>query len=463
MEIPGNTKKTAPLRVAITETLTVPERGEYGPLPLANPTPPAPPNSLAELAIPESMVFDITLRFLREHGATSLAHLQKSLKVSHSVATEIFDDLRQRQLIEVLRTLGNDYLFVLTREAMRLAAEKSETCRYAGPLPVPLRHYTRVVQSQRATVLPTREMIRQALGELVVADRTIDQLGAVFASRRPVLLHGPTGSGKTSIVERLPSIHGDSIQVPYAVEADAHIIQVFDPLVHYPVHCDLGKKIDQRWVCCLRPCLVAGGELVSSMLNLRLDAYSGVYSAPVQMKANDGTLFIDDFGRQAMPPRELLNRWIVPLDRGVDYLSLQYGFTFRIPFESMLVFATNLDPSELGDEAFLRRLPNKILIGSATPEIFDEIFRRVLRKHDLRAEPELVTYFQALCQNRAPHGLRSCYPADIMGIVVAMAAYQRRPVDVTRESLDAAADTYFVQTHGTGGASHDMAYPARRR
>jgi hypothetical protein len=434
------------------ETLTVATPEKEGPLPLANPTPPAPPNSIAELAIPESMVFDITLRFLREHGATTLTHLQKSLKVSHSVATAIFDDLRQRQLIEILRTLGNDYLFVLTREAMRLAAEKSETCRYAGPLPVPLSHYARVVESQRATVLPTREMIRKSLGELVVPDRTVDQLGAVFASRRPVLLYGPTGSGKTSIVERLPSIHADSILAPYAVEVDAHIVQVFDPLVHYPVQCALGKKIDQRWVSCLRPCLVAGGELVASMLNLRLDEYSGVYSAPVQMKANNGTLFIDDFGRQAMPPRELLNRWIVPLDRRVDYLFLQYGFTFRIPFESMLVFATNLDPSELGDEAFLRRLPNKILIGSATPEMFDEIVRRVLRRHDLAAGPELVAYFQDLCNRRAASGLRSCYPIDIMGILVAMAAYQRRPVEVTRQNLDAAAETYFAQSPGAGGS-----------
>jgi hypothetical protein len=141
--------------------VTAPQK--EGPLPLANPTPPAPPNTIAELAIPESMVFDIALRLLREHGQTTLTHLQKSLKVSHSVAEAIFDDLRQRQLIEILRTLGNDYLFILTREAMRLAAEKSETCRYAGPLPVPLRHYARVIHSQRSTALPTREMIRKAL------------------------------------------------------------------------------------------------------------------------------------------------------------------------------------------------------------------------------------------------------------------------------------------------------------
>jgi len=435
------------------ETPAVPAPEKEGLLPLANATPPAPPNSIAELAIPESMVFDVTLRLLREHGQTTLTHLQKSLRVSHSVAEAIFDDLRQRQLIEILRTLGNDYLFVLTREATRLAAEKSETCRYAGPLPVALRHYLRVVQSQCSTLLPTREMIRKALGELVVPDRTIDQLGMVFASRRPVLLYGPTGSGKTSIVERLPTVHADSILVPYAVEVDAHIVQVFDPLVHHPVQCNLWKKIDQRWVSCLRPCLVAGGELVPSMLNLRLDEYAGVYSAPVQMKANNGTLFIDDFGRQVMPPRELLNRWIVPLDRRVDYLFLQYGFTFRIPFELMLVFATNLDPSELGDEAFLRRLPNKILIGSATPEMFDEIFRRVLHKHDLAAGPELVTYFQTSCQSRAASGLRSCYPIDIVGILLAIAAYQRRPVEVTRENLDAAADTYFTQAPGAGGGT----------
>lgn len=435
------------------ETPAVPATEKEGLLPLANPMPPAPPKTIAELAIPESLVFDITLRFMREHGATTLTQLQNSLKVSHWVAAEIFDSLRERQLIGILRTIGNDYLFVLTREAKRLAAEKSETCHYAGPLPVPLRHYTRVVQSQRTTVLPTREMIRNVLGELVVPDRTIDQLGAVFASRRPVLLYGPTGSGKSSIVERLPSVYADSILVPYAVEADAHVIQVFDPLVHYPVPCDLGKRIDQRWVCCQRPCVAAGGELVPSMLNLQLDEYSGVYSAPIQMKANNGTLLIDHFGRQGIPPRVLLNRWIVPLDWCTDYLSLQYGFLFPIPFELMLVFATNLDPLELGDEAFLRRFPNKILIGSATPEMFDEIFRRVVRWYNVAAGPELVTYFQTLCKSRAVGDLQSCYPMDIMGILAAMAAYQRRPVEVTRENMDAAADTYFAQVPGAGSSA----------
>ena len=176
-----------------------------------------------------------------------------------------------------------------------------------------------------------------------------------------MFLYGPAGTGKTSLAERLLRVYGDQLVMPYAVEVDNQIIVLFDPAVHERVQIDM-EDADPRWVVCHRPCVIVGGELIPSMLELRRDDSSGTYAPPVQMKANGGMLVIDDFGRQLISPRDLLNRWIVPLDRRVDYLSLNYGVRFQIPFEVMIVFATNLEPSELADEAFLRRIPNKILV-----------------------------------------------------------------------------------------------------
>jgi len=204
--------------------------------------------------------------------------------------------------------------------------------------------------------------------------------------------------------------------------------------------------MDERWIRCRRPCVMAAGELVSSMLDLRLDERSGVYAAPLQLKANNGILLIDDFGRQVMSPRELFNRWILPLDRHVDYLSLQYGLTFQIPFELKLAFATNLDPAELADEAFLRRLPNKIYIGEPSAEVFDEILCRVLQQHDLPCEPGMGQYLRNLCRERGSRGLHSCYPKDIYEILAAIAAYKRQPVEIGRESLARAVESYFMRS-----------------
>jgi hypothetical protein len=269
-----------------------------------------------------------------------------------------------------------------------------------------------------------------------------------LVSGRPIFIYGPTGNGKTSIIERLPRIYDDSILVPYAVEVDNHIISVYDPLVHDAIDSDPDENVDPRWIRCRRPCVMAAGELVPSMLDLSLDERSGVYTAPLQMKAANGILLIDDFGRQRMSPGELFNRWILPLDRRVDYLSLQYGFTFQIPFELVLAFATNLKPSDVADDAFLRRVPNKLYLGPITAEAFDEIFRRVLRQDGLRFEPSLSAFLRGLCKSHQQltglNGLRACYPKDIYEILVARAEYQRQPLTVTREALRVAADMYFT-------------------
>src|SRR6476661_1519796 len=219
--------------------------------------------------------------------------------------------------------------------------------------------------------------ISQALVlDLIVTDRLLDQLGPALISQKSIFIYGPTGNGKTSLAERMLRVYHDAVLIPYAVEVDGQVIGLYDPVVHHKLEHD-DPTIDQRWMLCRRPCIVVGGELIPSMVELRLDESSGIYAAPLQMKANNGIFIIDDFGRQLMSPRDLLNRWIVPLDRRVDYLMLRYGVKFQIPFELMVVFSTNLDPADLADEAFLRRIHNKIYIEACEPGVFDQICYRV--------------------------------------------------------------------------------------
>jgi predicted ATPase with chaperone activity len=229
------------------------------------------------------------------------------------------------------------------------------------------------------------------------------------------------------------------------VEVDGQIINLYDPVVHEKIEVE-ETGFDPRWVLCHRPFLLVGGELVPSMLELRLDEASGIYAAPLQMKSNNGILVIDDFGRQLMSPRDLLNRWIVPLDRRVDYLTLRYGIKFQIPFELMVVFSTNLDPSDLADEAFLRRIHNKIFVEAVQADTFDEILRRVAATRNIPAEPGSAEHIRKLCLREGRTELRACYPSDICDILVAISAYEGRDVRMTRADLERATSLYFTRS-----------------
>ena len=258
-------------------------------------------------------------------------------------------------------------------------------------------------------------------------------------------LYGPSGNGKTSVAERMLRVYQDAILIPYSVEVDGQIIAVFDPVVHQKLELD-DPEVDPRWILCRRPCIVVGGELIPSMLELRIDDSSGIYAAPLQMKANNGIFIIDDFGRQLMSPRDLLNRWIVPLDRRVDYLSLRYGVKFQIPFEVMVVFSTNLDPQDLADEAFLRRIHNKILIESIDAGTFDQIFARVVSSKRVPHEPDSAEYLRRLCLSDGRSELRACYPLDICNILASISDYERRPINMGRDNLERAVNLYFARS-----------------
>ena len=233
--------------------------------------------------------------------------------------------------------------------------------------------------------------------------------------------------------------------VPYAVEVDGHIITVFDPVVHRADASADDELLDPRWVRCQRPCITVGGELSAAMLELRLDESTRVFISPCQMKANNGILIIDDFGRQVLTPRELLNRWIVPLDRRVDYLTLASGMKFQVPFELMVVFSTNLDPKDLADEAFLRRIQTKVLVENVSDDVFDQIFQRVLVNLQVPCEPGCAEYLRERCQTAAASCLRACYPVDIYKLVKAINEYEGRPVRMSRANIDRAVGLYFAR------------------
>jgi hypothetical protein len=403
------------------------------------------PQSFADLGISETLVLDLMLRRMVIEGFSSMTALSRSIRVAVPIVDLVFKHMRQQQLVEIKGMSGNDYQFVLSQAGKQLAGERFQVSQYAGACPVSLPEYHAATKAQSARISVDRRLLRQAFSDLVVSDKMLDQMGPAIISQTSIFVYGPTGNGKTSLAERMLRVYQDAVMIPYAVEVDNQIISVYDPVVHHPIDHD-DVDVDPRWILCKRPCIVVGGELIPSMLELRLDESSGIYAAPLQMKANNGILLIDDFGRQLMSPRDLLNRWIVPLDRRVDYLTLRYGIKFQIPFELMVVFSTNLEPSDLADEAFLRRIHNKIYVEAVDASAFDQIFTRVVASRNIQAEADSAEYLRKLCLREGRTELRACYPADICNILLAIGRYEGRPPQMTKPELERATALYFARS-----------------
>ena len=403
------------------------------------------PQTYEQLGISESLILDLVLRRLLMEGFSTLSSLSTALRVSIPIIDTAFRQLRSQQLVEVKGMVANDYQFVLSQAGKQLASDRFQISQYAGAAPVSLPDYSEATRQQAAKVSVDRKALRAAFSDLVVTDRMLDQIGPAIISQTSIFLYGPSGNGKTSVAERMLRVYQDAILIPYSVEVDGQIIAVFDPVVHQKLELN-DPEVDPRWILCRRPCIVVGGELIPSMLELRIDDSSGIYAAPLQMKANNGIFIIDDFGRQLMSPRDLLNRWIVPLDRRVDYLSLRYGVKFQIPFEVMVVFSTNLDPQDLADEAFLRRIHNKILIESIDASTFDQIFARVVSSKRVPHEPDSAEYLRRLCLADGRSELRACYPLDICNILSSISDYERRPINMGRDNLERAVNLYFARS-----------------
>jgi hypothetical protein len=406
---------------------------------------PTVPQTFEDLGISQSLVLDLVLRRLLLEGYSNLQSLSNTLKLSVAILNIIFTHMRQQQLVEIKGMLGNDYNFTLSQAGKMLAGERFQISQYAGAAPVSLRDYHNATKAQAAQVRIDRKILRSAFSDLVVNDQLLDQLGPALISQNSIFVYGPTGNGKTSLAERMLRVYQDAVLMPYAVEVDNQVISLYDPVVHQKLGMD-DPDVDPRWALCRRPCIVVGGELIPSMLELRLDEASGIYAAPLQMKANNGIFIIDDFGRQLMSPRDLLNRWIVPLDRRVDYLMLRYGVKFQIPFELMVVFSTNLEPSDLADEAFLRRIHNKIFVDAVDERSFDQIFHRVVTKFNIPCEADSAEYLRKLCLREGRTELRACYPADICTILTSIGKYEGRPPFMSKSELERASALYFAKS-----------------
>ncbi len=407
-----------------------------------------PPARVDDLGIPRGLVEDLFARRVFVERETTIHNVSFGLGITMPVAKEIADSLRDKKVIEYYGMEGRDYRIGLSDTGYRTTSERMQGANYAGCLPVSLESYTETVLAQKSEVTINRETIRAAFGDLVVADEMLDQLGPAFLSDGAIFLYGPPGTGKTSLAERMIRLHTDAVLVPRAIEVDGAIITVFDPATHKAID-PQPVGLDQRWVLCSRPLVLVGGELNSRMLDLEHDAISGAYKAPIQLQANNGILVVDDFGRQQLLPTELLNRWIVPLSRGIDFLRLVNGAKFTVPFELKLVASTNLDPHELGDEAFLRRLRNKVYVGAVTETAFNWILVRAAKAKNINVNAEAAHHLRKVSEHFIGE-LRPYVAIDFLDLMTGIAQYEGLPRTLDIRMIDRVAQIYFV-TSGEEG------------
>lgn len=405
------------------------------------------PNEVQETGIRRGLLEDIALKTLYLNGEMSLADLSKHMCLSVGVIDEIFQFFRKEQLCEVKGMVGGSHRIVASAQGKSRAAGLLAMSQYAGPAPVSLADYrSRVIAQtvQHTGIQPSQ--LEKALHPLILDAPFLARLGTAVVSGTSIFLYGPSGTGKTSIASCIPAIYNDSVWIPYAVEVDGQIITVYDPGVHRECGEPVSEDTDKRWILCQRPRILTGGELSSEMLDIQLSTSNRFYTAPLQMKANNGVLILDDFGRQRMRADELLNRWMTPLDRRVDFLTLPGGRKFEIPFDVCVVFSTNIEPSELGDEAFIRRIPNKIRVPHATPRQFRDIFRAECRMRLVECEPGLPEHVVQVITQELKQPLSQCYPRDLINQVFWSASYLGVEPRLTRDALNQACHDYFVST-----------------
>jgi predicted ATPase with chaperone activity len=403
------------------------------------------PKHIAALGVPESMVIDIVLRRALLDGHTSTMQLATALAVTPLLMESAVEHLRHEQMVEVTGLEGRNLKLGLTDRGREQAADRMRFCRYAGAVPVSLADYSYVVEAQHRQPKIHHDTIRKAFTDLVISDRLLDELGPAILTKGAIFLYGAPGTGKSSIAERLIRVHEDQVVVPRAVEVDGQIIMVFDPVLHQPVE-EQPKGLDPRWVVCKRPSVIVGGELRASQLDLSYDEGAGIYQAPLQMQANNGLLVIDDFGRQALTPEELLNRWIVPLDRGIDYLTLDNGLKFELPCLTKIVFSTNMEPSTLADEAFFRRIRSKVLIPSIDDEQFDQILTAVAKASGVTIGAGAAEHLRAVSRAKGDGDLRPYLPAVVCELVSSISDYEDMPRVLDVNMVDRVAYLFFTQS-----------------
>lgn len=412
------------------------------------------PASLAETGLTEPFVSDLILKHLHQAGNMELTRLSDRLALAGSVLEPVIGFLRNEAYVEVLSArTGAGVRYALTERGRRTAIDGLDRSGYVGPAPVPLDAYQRVVRQQSVRSVNVTHMdAERAFGDVVAPRDLIDRLGAAVNSGRPVFLYGPPGTGKTHLGKRLVRmVEGDEILVPYAILAGDTTVQVYDPSIHHQVDVrespsvEFNEGDDPRYVRCRRPGVITGGELTLDMLEVEYDPSTKRYRAPQSLMANNGLYMIDDLGRQRATPDAFLNRWIMPMEEGRDFLTVGVGQRFEVPFDVILIFSTNMNPLELADEAFLRRLGHKIPFHYVDPGQYEEIWKRTCSELGLPFDRELLSRALALYGSEK-QPLLPCHPRDLLTSIVDRLEYSGQPRDgqITAVQLEQAWNSYFV-------------------
>ncbi len=422
---------------------------------------PQQPHSINDTGLNITFLFDLIMRTIYQRGRITGGDLANELRLAYSVLAPVLPAMRKQGLIDISGQKGGagdaGYEYEIKPPKGSAAVEEAmNKTSYLGPAPVPFDDYVESVAAQTIkNFVVTRRNIEAAFRDMILTPAVFNEIGPAINSAASVFLFGPPGNGKTSIAERVTRLMGDDIFIPFALEVGGQIIKLFDPVVHQLVVEDAGEqaadsimkkgtRFDERYVKIRRPTIVVGGELTLGMLDLKYNSIGKYYESPLQMKANNGIFMIDDFGRQQVRPMDLLNRWIVPLEKRYDYLTTATGNKIEVPFDELLIFSTNLDPSQLADEAFMRRIKFKIQIGDPTEQQWRLIWQMVTRNKNLECDERGVDYVLETWIRPFNRPLRMCQPRDILDQIISIAKYNMERVTFSPDLIDAACSTYFI-------------------
>jgi hypothetical protein len=412
------------------------------------------PSTLAETGLSDHFTYELIAKHLYSAGVLTLHELSQRIALAGSVLEEVLGFLRQDAYIEVrgAKEGKSGLRYALTDRGRALALDSLIKSGYTGPAPVPLKEYERVTRAQSVhNRIVSRSLMQVKFANVILQHDLLDQIGPAVHSGRAIFIYGPPGVGKTYICSKLATLFDDDILVPHAISLGDTVIQVFDPVYHHKVaeHADTNRVLleghDPRYVRCRRPGVMTGGELTLDMLELSYDADSKQYQAPLQLKANNGVFMIDDLGRQRVAPADLLNRWIVPMENRRDFMYLGSGLHFPVPFEVVLIFSTNMNPLELADEAFLRRIGHKVRFDTLNENEFEGIWRQVCEERGIAFNKEILDYLLTEHYAKEQRPMLPCHPRDLIGLAMDMIHYKDENEEITPETLKSAWQSYFVR------------------